>query len=42
MAVSLTASRPRLIRMAYVVVVGVAMIGWAWVIVDGLAWMLGV
>lgn len=42
MAHSLTASRERLFRLAYVVTVAVAMIGWVWAILGGVEWVLGV
>jgi hypothetical protein len=40
-APALRASRPRLIRATYVVAVGVAMIGWVWMLFGGLEWVLG-
>ena len=41
MALSVTASRHKLIRMAYVVAVGAAMVGWVWAIFETVGWMLG-
>jgi hypothetical protein len=41
MALSLTASRHKLFRVAYVVALGVAMIGWVWMIFEALGWALG-
>jgi hypothetical protein len=41
MALSLTASRHRLFRAIYVVAVGVAMIGWVWMIFEAFGWALG-
>ena len=42
MAHTLTASPYRLFLVAYVVAVGIATIGWLWLIFDRLAWVLGV
>ena len=37
---SLNALQPKIFRIAYIVAVTIAMVGWIWLIVVGVAWVL--
>jgi hypothetical protein len=34
--------RSRIFRLVYLTAIAVAMIGWSWMLIEGLAWALGI